>query len=55
MARPIEDFLALLAQDLREHPEHVQSLGTELKARIAELTEDVEVDLDAPIEGDVEI
>lgn len=46
-------FLTFLAQDTQTHPERIQALSPELRDRIVGLTEGVEVDLDAPIEGDV--
>ena len=49
----IERFLAFLAQDAQERPEAMASIGSDLAARLTELTAGVEVDLDAPIEGEV--
>lgn len=50
----IEKFLEFLARDMEGHPEKsIVALPTALRNRIAALTKDIEVDLDAPIEGDV--
>jgi antitoxin PrlF len=46
-------FLDLLAHDFQKHPESLKALTPALAARIAELTHGVEVQPDAPIEGDV--
>jgi antitoxin PrlF len=51
----IDAFLAFLAADIHRRPEALASLSPALAARIAELTKDVAVDLDAPIDGDVEL
>jgi antitoxin PrlF len=46
-------FLNLLARDIAGRPEALMPLPEALIARIERLTAGVEVDLDAPIEGDV--
>ena len=46
-------FLAFLATDIRAHPERIQSVSPDLRARIEALTAGLEVDLNAPIEGAV--
>ena len=46
-------FLALLERDLATRPAALVPLTPELAARIAAATESVEVDPDAPIEGEV--
>ena len=46
-------FLQLLARGMERRPEALRALTPEFAARIAELTRDVDVDLDAPIEGEV--
>lgn len=46
-------FLQLLARDMEQRPDALRALTPELAARIAELTRDVDVDLNAPIEGEV--
>ncbi len=48
-------FLELLARDIEAHPETLVSLTDALFQRIAAVTEDVVVDPDEPIEGDVDI
>jgi antitoxin PrlF len=42
-------FLAFLAQDIRQHPGHVRGLDAPLRAKLAELVDGVEVDLDAAL------
>ena len=44
-------FLAFLATDIGAHPERIQSVSPDLRARIEALTAGVEVDLNEPIEG----
>ncbi|MES5097440.1 type II toxin-antitoxin system PrlF family antitoxin [Agrobacterium sp. BA1120] len=51
----IDSFLAFLSQDMEKHPEHIQEFPEALRQRMMELTKGVEVDLDAPIDGDVTI
>lgn len=51
----IERFLEFVADDIRKHPEAVKALSPDLAARIAALTEGMEVDLDAAIDGDVSL
>jgi antitoxin PrlF len=58
VARPEADpalapFLALLERDIAARPEALVSLTPELAARMTVATEGVEVDPDAPIEGEV--
>lgn len=48
-------FLGFLERDLLAHPERLGELSPELVERARALTKDIKVDLDAPIEGDVEI
>jgi len=57
-AEPVEDpalapFLALLERDIAARPEVLIPLTPELAARMTAATEGVEVDPDAPIEGEV--
>jgi antitoxin PrlF len=57
-AEPEEDpalapFLALLERDIAARPEALVPLAPELAARMTAATVGVEVDPDAPIEGDV--
>lgn len=42
-------FLGFLAQDIADHPQHVQALSSDLAKRIHTLVGDVEIDLDAPL------
>ena len=46
-------FLEFLASDIRAHPERIQSVSSDLRARIEALTAGLEIDLNAPIEGEV--
>jgi len=48
-------FLDLLVRDIANRPEALVPLSEELVIRIERLTAGVAVDLDAPIEGDVEL
>jgi len=48
-------FLAFLAADIGRRPEAISSLPPALRARIMELTEGIDVDLEEPIEGDVDL
>jgi len=53
---PVADaFLAFLEQDMDGHPERLAGLTTGLVERARALTDGIEVDLDAPLEGDVAI
>ena len=47
-------FLGFLARDMEAHPDRINSLGANLMARVASLTQDVELDLDAPLSPDDE-
>ena len=51
----IDRFLAFLADDIQRRPEALVALSPALAGRIAALTEGVKVDLDAPIDGDVDL
>lgn len=51
----IDRFLAFLADDIARRPEAVTALTPTLAERLAALTEGVKVDLDAPIDGDVDL
>ena len=44
-------FLDLLASDLKAHPERLGAFPPELLARAKKLTEEIEIDHEAPIEG----
>ncbi|SNT23894.1 type II toxin-antitoxin system PrlF family antitoxin [Sphingopyxis indica] len=49
----IDRFLAFLADDIQRRPEAVVPLTPALAERLAKRVEGVDVDLDAPIDGDV--
>ncbi|OBZ94367.1 AbrB family transcriptional regulator [Pararhizobium polonicum] len=50
----IDGFLAFLARDMQNHPGRaVGEISASLRERIGMLTTGMEVDTDAPIEGDV--
>lgn len=51
----IDRFLEFMASDIRKHPEAIKALSPDLAARIAALTEGMEIDLDAGIDGDVSL
>ncbi len=51
----IDRFLAFLADDIARRPEAVTALSPALAERLAALTEGVKVDLEAPIDGDVDL
>jgi antitoxin PrlF len=46
-------FLQFLARDMAMDPNQIKPLTPELARRIAELTEGIDVDMDAPIDGEV--
>jgi antitoxin PrlF len=48
-------FLQFLAHDMRTNPGRLEVLSPDLIDRVRELIDGVEVDIDAPIEGDVAI
>jgi antitoxin PrlF len=47
----VTGFLELLASDLKRYPDRLEAFPSELLARAKELTKDVEIDHEAPIEG----
>jgi antitoxin PrlF len=47
-------FLGFLANDMTQHPEHLQGLDPALVQRVQALTVGVSVDLDAPLSADDE-
>lgn len=49
----VRAFLEFLASDIRAHPERIQSVSPQLRARIEALIAGLEIDLNAPIEGAV--
>jgi antitoxin PrlF len=52
----IASFLDFLARDMQEHPSAaVTDIPDALRQRIHKLTNGMSVDIDAPIEGDVDI
>jgi len=51
----IDNFLAFLADDIKRRPEALTALSPALMARIEALTDGIAVDLDAPIDGDVDL
>jgi antitoxin PrlF len=51
----VDAFLAFLEHDMVAHPDRLAGLTTELIESARALTDGVEADLDAPIEGDVAI
>jgi antitoxin PrlF len=51
----IDNFLAFLAEDIKRRPEALTALSPALAERISVLTDGVKVDLDAPIDGDVDL
>lgn len=51
----IDRFLAFLADDIARRPEAVTALSPALTERLAALTAGVKVDLEAPIDGDVDL
>lgn len=51
----IDDFLAFLAADVKHRPQALTALSPALAERIAGLTKEIAVDLDAPIDGDVDL
>jgi antitoxin PrlF len=48
----IGQFLDFLAADIAKHPQHVQTLGTDLVKQVQTLVGDVEIDLDTPLTDD---
>ena len=42
-------FLEFLGNDMQAHPENIQALSAEMKQKVDELTQDVDIDLDAPL------
>jgi antitoxin PrlF len=51
----LEDFLDFVARDLQRHPEALKGLSREFAARLASLTKGKRVDIEAAIEGDVDL
>jgi len=51
----IGSFLSFLAKDMAANPTNIQSLSPALKQSITALVGDVEIDMDAPLEGDPDL
>jgi antitoxin PrlF len=51
----LETFLDFLEKDIKEHPSRLVPMSAELLKEIHDLVGDVDVDLDATIEGDVDL
>lgn len=51
----LEAFLDFLEKDIKEHPSRLVPMSAELLKEIHDLVGDVDVDLDATIEGDVDL
>jgi antitoxin PrlF len=51
----IAAFLSFLARDMENSPQNLKALTPDLAKRIADLVEGIEVDLHAPIDGDVDL
>ena len=49
----IQSFLSFLERDLGQRPERIVALDSDFASRLASLTNHEDVDLDAPIEGEV--
>ena len=48
-------FLSFLAKDIEQRPEVLKSLSTDFASRMASLVNGTKVDLDEPIDGDVNL
>lgn len=48
-------FLDFLERDMIAHPENIQPLSEALMTRMKDLVGHIKVDLDEPIEGDVDL
>ena len=51
----IGQFLAFLAKDIQAHPDKVTSMAPALRARIGALTQDMDIDFNASIDGEVDL
>ena len=51
----IDRFLDFMVADIKHRPQAIKALSPDLAARIAALTEGVDVDLDAAIDGGVSL
>lgn len=45
----IGKFLNFLAQDIAEHPQHLQAISSDLLSRVHSLVSGIAIDLDAPL------
>lgn len=50
----LEQFLDFLAEDMRQNPQQIQPVSSELMNRLGSLVGDVEVDLDVPLSDEDE-
>lgn len=50
----VGNFLEFLAQDMKNHPNHIQMIDAGLANRIRSLVGHIEVDLEAPLSADEE-
>jgi antitoxin PrlF len=50
----LETFLNFLAQDIKDNPQHIQALKSDLFNRVQSLVADVEFDIDAPLSDEDE-
>ncbi|WP_045221505.1 type II toxin-antitoxin system PrlF family antitoxin [Desulfonatronum thioautotrophicum] len=48
----LEEFLDFLARDMKEHPKRIQAMDSHFARRITSLVQDVQADLDQPLEDD---
>lgn len=51
----VHTFLDFLERDMIAHPENIQPLSEAWMARMKGLVDHIEVDIDEPIEGDVDL
>ena len=47
----VDAFLSFLEKDMVDHPEHIKPLSAKILQEAVELTKDVDINLDAPLEG----
>ena len=50
----VGEFLGFLAQDIKDNPQHIQALSSDLVNRVQSLVADVEFDIDAPLSDEDE-
>jgi antitoxin PrlF len=48
------EFLNFLAQDIKNNPQHLETLSFDLVSRVQSLVSDVDLDLDAPLSDEDE-